>query len=179
MTDGFERLRLVLARAHAVGVGCHHWSLPEYGVPIEHLDLLGLAKAVRQRIPACEEHGCHLIESCRHRSLFADQGPGRGGRKFRLTPLGVETIDSTVELAERVGELPLARRILDVLSVAGPQTPFALYWRLLEPELQELAETGQPPVPPLSRPAVRFYLDLLLAAGWLREDALDGTLRTA
>ena len=177
--DGFERLRMVLERAEAVGVGCHYWSLPEYGVPIEHLELLGLARPVRQRIPACEEHGCHLLDSWRHRAVFADQVPGRAGRKFRLTPLGVGTIDSTAELAERVAELPLARRILDVLSDAGPLTGFALYWRLLEPELAELAETGQLPVPPPSRPAVRFYLDLLLAAGRVREDPRDGTLHVS
>ena len=176
--DGFDRLRMVLKRTAAVGIGCRHWSLPEYGVPIEHLELLGLASAIKSRIPTCEEHGCHLIESCGQRALFADQGPGRAGRKFRLTPLGVDTIASTAELAARVADFPLARRILDTLSETSPLTPFALYWRLLEPELEELAATGQPPVPPLSRPAVRFYLDLLLAAGNVCEDAVDGTLRT-
>lgn len=176
--NGFERLRLALRRARGLGVGCHYWSHAEYGVPAEHLQVLGLAKLVHSRIPTCEEHGCHLLETCRQRVLFADKGPGRGGRKFRLTPEGVRAADSTAELATRVRNLPLARRILEAVPPEHGISPFALYWCLLEPDLDELAQTGQHGVPRLSRPSVRFYLELLIAAGWLREEA-DGTLSQA
>ena len=177
--DGFERLRMVLRRASAVGVGCHYWCVPEFGVPVEHLEVLGLAKPIKTQVPKCEDHGCHLLDACRHRTMFADKAPGIAGRKFRLTPAGIDAAESTAELAAQIRERPLARRILDAVAAAPePLTGFALYWRLLEPELDEQAEMGQPPVPPLSRPAVRFYLDLLLAAGHVREDSVDGTLRT-
>jgi hypothetical protein len=180
MTDGFVRVRQVLRRAQASGVGCHYWSVPEYGTPVEHLELLGLAKTVKSRIPACEDHGCHLLESCRHRAVFAEARAGRSGRKFRLTALGVETIDSPAGLAERVAELPLARQILELVrSASEPLSAFTLYWRLLEPELEELAETGQIPTPKLTRASVRFYLDLLVEAGWLVEDREAGTFRPA
>ena len=179
MTDAFERLRAVLDRANAVGVGCHYWSQPEYGVPAEQLAELGLAKPINARIPTCEDHGCHLIQSCRHRVIFAEARPGRTGRKFRLTPEGARAAASTAELAARIREVPPARRILDAVSEAGPLSGFALYWRLLEPELDELARTGQRPDPPLGHPTVRLYLDLLIAAGWLREDPEDGTIRPA
>lgn len=178
MTDGFVRVRQALRRAQASGVGCHYWSVPEYGAPIEHLELLGLAKTIKSRIPACEDHGCHLLESCRHRAIFAEAQAGRSGRKFQLTALGVETIESPSRLAERVAELPLARQILDLVrSAPEPLGPFTLYWRLLEPELEELAETGQLPTPKLTRASVRFYLDLLVEAGWLAEDGEAGTFQ--
>ena len=176
MTDAFERLRAVLDRANAVGVGCHYWSQPEYGVPAEQLAELGLAKPINARIPTCEDHGCHLLQTCRHRVMFAEAQPGRAGRKFRLTSEGTSAAESTAELAARIGELPLARRILEAVADTGPLSGFTLYWRLLEPELAELAETGQLPAPRLSRPAVRFYLDLLIDAGRLREDPEDGTI---
>jgi hypothetical protein len=169
--EGFARLRLALKRANAVGVGCHYWSLAEYGAPVEQLELLGLAKSIKARVPTCEDHGCHLLETCRHRIVFAEARPGRSGRKFRLTPEGVAAIDSPAEIAARVAELPLARRILDMVAASPePITGFDLYWRLLEPELDELARTGEPAVHKLTRPAVRFYLDLLIASGWLLED---------
>ena len=177
--DAFERLRRVLERANAVGVGCHYWSLPEYGVPTEQVVELGLARPINTRIPTCEDHGCHLLATCRHRATFADAQPGRAGRKFRLTPEGVRAAESTRELADRLCEVPLARRILEAVSVAGALSPFALYWRLLEPELDELAETSQRPAARLSRPALRLYLDLLIAAGSLREDPAEGTVRSA
>ena len=176
--DGFERLRMVLRRASAVGVGCHYWCVPEYGVPVEHLEVLGLAKPIKTQVPKCEYPGCNLLDACRHRTMFADKAPGIAGRKFRLTPVGIGAAESTAELAAQIGERPLARRILDAVAAAPePLTGFGLYWRLLEPELEELAATGEEPVPRLSRPAVRFYLDLLIAAGWLREDPADGLIR--
>lgn len=177
--DAFERLRGVLARANAVGVGCHYWSLPEYGVPTEQVVELGLARPINTRIPTCEDHGCHLLATCRHRATFADAQPGRAGRKFRLAPEGVRAAESTAGLADRLCEAPLARRVLEAVSVAGALSPLALYWWLLEPELEELAETGERPAARLSRPALRLYLDLLIAAGWLREDPAEGTVRSA
>jgi hypothetical protein len=78
-------------------------------------------------------------------------------------------------LAQQVADQPLASQILALLTeAAGPTSWLTLYWRLLEPELVALEETGQRPTPPLSRPAVRLYLDLLIAAGLMIEDAEAG-----
>jgi hypothetical protein len=167
--EAFERLRGVLEVIQGVGVGCHYWTR-ERGVPADQLVELGLATSIRTRVPPCEEHGCHLLETCRQRILFAERGPGRAGRKVRLTEEGRAAAGSTAALAAHVAELPLARRVLDVLAEAGrPLSWFELYWRLLEPELDELAATGQPALPRLSRSGVRFALDMLRSAGAVDE----------
>lgn len=178
--DSFERLHLVLRRASAVGVGCQYWSAVEYGVPAAQLKELGLARLIGANVPTCEDHGCHLIDTCRHRVVFAEKRPGIANRKFRLTPEGVGAAESTAALAARLADVPLARRILDVLAEAGEGetlSGFDLYWRLLPPELDDLIESGQATGRRVSRPAVRFYLDLLIATGWLREDPLEGTIQ--
>ena len=177
--DAFSRLRAALASAlpgsHSGGVGCHYWTRPTLGVPVEQLEALGLVRIIRQRVPACEEHGCALLLTCRERSVFAERGPGIGRRKFRLTPLGSRAAVDASILAERIAEEPLARRILELLDgAARPTSWLELYWRLLEPELVELEETGQRQASPLSRPAVRFHLDLLVAAGLVLEVAGSG-----
>ena len=172
--EAFERLHGVLEVIQSVGVGCHYWTR-ERGVPADQLVELGLATSIKTRVPACEEHGCHLLETCRQRALFAERGPGRAGRKVRLTEEGLAAAGSTAALAAHVAELPLARRVLDVLAEAGcPLSPFDLYWRLLEPELDELAATGQPTLPRLSRPGVSFTLDMLRSAGAVEEGPEGG-----
>lgn len=177
--DAFGRLRLALASAlpggHAGGVGCHYWTRPTLGVPVDQLEGLGLVRIIRQRVPTCEEHGCALLLTCRERVVFAERGPGIGRRKFRLTPMGSQAVADPSVLAGQIAEQPLARRILEVLEGAPRRTSWLeLYWRLLEPELVELEETGHRPAAPLSRPAVRFHLDLLVAAGLVLEDAASG-----
>ena len=172
--DAFGRLRAALASAlpggHSGGVGCHYWTRPTLGVPADQLEALGLVRIIRQRVPACEEHGCALLLTCKERVVFAERGAGIGRRKFRLTPLGSQAAHDPAILAEQIAEQPLARRILDLLGGAAPPTSWLeLYWRLLEPELAVLEETGQRQASPLSRPAVRFHLELLVAAGLIVE----------
>jgi hypothetical protein len=179
--DAFGRLRAALASAvsggASGGVGCHFWTRPTLGVPADQLEVLGLVRIIRQRVPICEEHGCAIIATCKERIVFAERGPGIGRRKFRLTPLGAQAAAEPSVLAAQIAEQPLARRILDALVDAHGRTSWLeLYWRLLQSELDALAETGLRPAPPLSRSAVRFYLDLLVAAGLLSEDADTGTV---
>lgn len=172
--DAFSRLQAALSSAlpggHSGGVGCHYWTRPTLGVPVDQLEGLGLVRMIRQRIPTCEEHGCALLLTCKERAVFAERGPGIGRRKFRLTPLGSQAAIEPSILAEQIAEQPLARRILERLAgAAGPTSWLVLYWELLGPGLAELEETGQRPGAPLTRPAVRFHLDLLVAAGLLVE----------
>jgi hypothetical protein len=179
--DAFGRLRAALASAVAGGasdgVGCHYWTRSTHGVPADQLEVLGLATLIKTRIPACETHGCLIIATCKERVTFAENLPGRSRRKFRLTPLGVQATAEPSVLAAQIAEQPLARQILDLLAEDDPPAGWLdLYWRLLEPELAALAETGLRPDPPLTRPAVRFYLDLLVSAGLVSEDAEAGTV---
>ncbi len=179
--DAFGRLRAALASAVSGGpfggVGCHYWTRPTLGVPADQLEVLGLVRIIRSRVPTCEEHGCAIIASCKERVVFAERGPGIGRRKFRLTPLGTQAAAEPAVLAEQIAEQPLARRILDALAGAPGGTSWPeLYWRLLQPELDVLNETGQRTAPPLTRSAVRFYLDLLVAAGLASEDGVAGTV---
>jgi hypothetical protein len=176
--DALERLRAALASAEAAGVGCHFWSQPTLGVPVDQLEALGLVQTIKTRIPLCEDHGCAIIETCAERIRFAPGHPGRAGWKFRLTTSGREAIADPRLIAARLVEQPAPAQILKVLAeVEAPLGWLDLYWRLLAPELEALAETGQRPMPPLSRPAVRFFLDLLIATGLLTEDAGAGLVR--
>jgi hypothetical protein len=168
--DAFGRLGAALASAlpdgHSGGVGCHFWTRPMLGVPADQLEALGLVRIIRQRVPTCEEHGCALMLTCKERVVFAERGPGIGRRKFRLTPLGSQAAADPAILAQQIAEQPLARHILEMLDgTERPTSWLELYWCLLEPELAELEETGQRQGAPLSRPVVRFQLDLLEAAG--------------
>ena len=45
--DGLERLRAALASAEAAGVGCHFWSQPTLGVPVDQLEALGLVQTIK------------------------------------------------------------------------------------------------------------------------------------
>jgi hypothetical protein len=182
--DAFGRLRAALASAQAGGtsdgIGCHFWTNRTHGVPAEQLEALGLVTLIKSSVPVCEQHGCAIIETCSERITFAEGLPGRSRRKFKLTLLGSQAIDQPSVLAEQVTRQPLASRILDLLAEPEPpQGWLDLYWRLLEPELADLEETGQRPSPPLSRSAVRLYLDLLVTAGLLTEDTDAGTIRLA
>lgn len=179
--DAFGRLQAALASAleggDFGGIGCHYWTRPALGVPVEQLEGLGLVRVIRTSVPRCEDHGCAIIDTCAERVTFAERKPGIGRRKFRLTALGAQAAADASILAERIAEQPLARQILDVLTeAAGPVSWPDLYWRLLQPELTELEATGQRLAAPLTRPAVRFYLDLLVTAGLVAEDAAAGTL---
>ena len=179
LPDPLERLRAALASAAAGGesggIGCHFWTNSQYGVPVDQLHLLGLVVPIKTRIPLCEEHGCALLETCPQRAIFAQKQPGRASLKFRLTEPGSRAAVEPHLVAEQLAEQPIPSLILAALAEAGgPLNWLTLYWRLLEPELSALAETGQRPIPPLSRPAVRFYLDLLVAVGLLVEDPAAG-----
>jgi hypothetical protein len=179
--DAFGRLQAALASARpdgpSGGVGCHYWTRPTLGVPADQLELLGLVRIIRSRVPTCEEHGCAIIATCTERRVFAERGPGIGRRKFRLTPLGTRAAAEPSVLAEQIAEQPLARRILEAVREASePTSWFELYWRLLQPELDVLEASGLRPTPPVSRAAVRFYLDLLVTAGLISEDATSGVV---
>lgn len=183
----FERLRAALASAvpgggaGAGGIGCHFWIHPTLGIAVEQLEALGLVRTIRQRIPACEEHGCALLDACAWQRVFAEKQPGRSGRKFMLTALGSHALERPTVLAERVAEQPIARRILEVVREAGGALGWPeLYWRLLEPELAELDDPPETrPARRVDRAAVRFYLDLLVGAGLLTEDRAAGTVALA
>lgn len=175
--SAFVRLRAALVSADAGGdsggIGCDFWTRPTLGVPVDELEALGLVKTIQTRVPLCEEHGCAVIATCPARVIFAEKQAGRAGRKFRLTALGIGIAGEPTRLADRLSEQPVAGRILAALAEAGgPLGWMELYWRLLEPELETLAETGHRPAPALSRAAVRFYLDLSIAAGLLLEDSV-------
>ena len=179
--DAFGRLRAALASAlpggPSGGVGCHYWTRPTLGVPADQLEVLGLVKTITTRIPVCESHGCAIIATCTERITFADSKPGRSRRKFRLTPLGTSAAAERSVLAEQIAKQPLARRILEAVREASePTSWFELYWRLLQPELDVLEASGLRPTPPVSRAAVRFYLDLLVTAGLISEDATSGVV---
>ena len=175
-----DRIRAALRRAEAHGIGCDVWSVAEYGVSAEHLEALSVVVRIKQRIPTCEDHGCAWIETCEHRALFADGGPGRGGRKFKLTVLGERTVRDPEAVLASVQSLPLSDRIAEALgAVDGPLSPFDLYWRLCEPELAALAVDGMRPSPPITRRFVRFHLDLLTAVGLVAEDPAGGSVRLA
>jgi hypothetical protein len=182
--DAFGRLRAALSSAVAggesSGIGCHFWTRRTHGVPVEQLESLGLVTLIKTRIPVCEAHGCAIIATCSERITFAEGLPGRANRKFRLTVLGTQAAIESSILVEQIAEQPLARQILDLLAAHGASLGWLdLYWRLLEPEFADLEETGQRPTPPLSRSAVRFYLDLLVTAGLLAEDSIAGTVQRA
>jgi hypothetical protein len=179
--DAFGRLKAARASARpggpSGGVGCHYWTRPTLDVPADQLEALGLVRIIRSRVPVCEEHGCAIIATCNERTVFAERGPGIGRRKFRLTQLGTRAAAEPSVLAEQVAQQPLARRILEAVQEASePTSWFELYWRLLQPELDVLETTGLRPTPPLSRSAVRFYLDLLVTAGLVAEEATSGVV---
>jgi hypothetical protein len=176
-TNGLERLRHALASAEASGVGCHYWTQPTLGVPVDQLAAFGLVQTIKQRIPLCEDHACPIVETCAERAIFAEARPGRAGLKFRLTELGRQASADPALIVANLTQQPVPARILTLLTDAGqPMSSLDLYWRLLAPELETLAETGQRPTPPLSRPAARLFLDLLIAADLLVEDIQAGTL---
>ncbi len=170
-----ERIRAALRRAEAHGIGCDVWSSAEYGVTAEHLESLRVVALIKTRVPTCEDHGCAWIATCEHRANFAAGGPGRGGRKFKLTILGERTVRDPDAVLASVESLPLSDRIVEALS-DGPLSPFELYWRLCEPELATLAADGSRPSPPITRRFVRFHLDLLGAVGLVDEDVAAGTV---
>lgn len=178
--DAFGRLRAALVSAiDGGGVGCHHWTRPMYGAPVAQLEVFGLVKVIKTRVPLCEQHGCPAIATCEERAAFAAKKGGIGNFKFRLTALGGQAISEWGVLARQVAAQPLAGAILAELvasSASAPATWLDLYWRLLQPELTMIEETGQRPALPLSRIAVRLYLDLLIAAGLVAEDAAAGTV---
>ena len=178
--DAFGRLRAALASAgEGGGVGCHFWTRPTFGVPAAQLEALGLVKIIKTRVPICEAHGCAAIETCSERVSFVERKGGIGNWKFRLTVLGEQAVAQADVLARQVAAQPLADAILAALAGTGKNTPTswpALYWRLLEPELTLIEETGQRPSPPVSRSSVRLYLDLLIAAGLVQEDPAAGTV---
>lgn len=173
--DAFERLRAALASAGPTGIGCHFWTHPTLGVHAEHLEALGLVTTIRTRIPLCHDHGCAILDTCAERITFAEARAGRARRKFKLTQPGIQVLSDGALLRDLIAEQPLASRIVEVLAEAGGSLGWLeLYWRLLEPELAVLDETGTRPAPALTRSAVRFYLDLLVAAGIVQEDAQAG-----
>jgi hypothetical protein len=172
-----ERIAAALRRAQGYGFGCDVWAASEYGLTVAQLVALEVVVPVKTKIPACEDHGCDWIAACAHRALFADRGPGRAGRKFTLTLRGERAVEDPDALLAWVESLPLSERIVQALATAdGPLSPFELYWRLLEPQLATLDAGEKPDDLPLTRPFVRFHLDLLLAVGLVRE-ADDGSLR--
>jgi hypothetical protein len=171
-----ERIRAVLSLADSHGVGCHYWSEPEYGVPVAQLEALGLAKAINAGIPRCEFHGCHIIETCAFRINFAEARSGRAGRKFTVSKRGLEAMLASERLATCIDDHPLAQRIRSSLS-AGPLSWLELYWRVIEPDLAAIGEGGNPTIP--TRRDVRFCLDLLIAAGLVAEDEIEGSAQLA
>ncbi len=178
ITNPVGRIRAALGRAQAHGVGCDVWSAREYGLNAEHLEALGVVARIKTRVPTCEDHGCAWLDTCEQRPLFAAGGPGRGGRKFKLTILGERTVRDPDAVLASVESLPLSDRILGTLRAADEAlSPFDLYWRLCEPELAALAGDGTRPSPPITRRFVRFHVDLLIAVGLVTEDPVDTTLR--
>src|SRR4051794_34342341 len=130
------------------GIGCHYRLRVEGGLGVGHLAALGLVRPIRQRIPDCDEHACPLRADCRFARLFTEGAAGRSGKKYRLAPLGEGALrDATIlrQVGEAARELPLARRVLAVLSEADrPLTIFALNTALLDQSLAALAEDGDP-----------------------------------
>ncbi|MDP9374468.1 MAG: hypothetical protein M3Q65_18865 [Chloroflexota bacterium] len=173
MTNGMEPLRAALAGV-GMGVGCHYRLRAEGGLTVEVLDRLGLVKPIRQRIPNCDEHACPLRAGCRFAPSFAEERPGRSGRKFRLTPLGeAATRDDAIlrQVAAAVSELPLSRRILAALATAGGTlTVFALDTALLGESLAALAADGDPGPAGFSRGDLAAGLTLLAALDLIAYD---------
>jgi hypothetical protein len=170
------RIHAVLSLADSHGVGCHYWSESEYGVPVAQLEALGLASTIGTGIPRCELHGCHIIETCAFRVIFAEARSGRAGRKFTVSERGLEVMLAPERLATAIDSYPLAQRIRSTLA-AGPLSWLELYWRLLEPDLAAIANGKHCPRP--TRREVRFCLDLMIAAGLVAEDEGVGSLRLA
>jgi hypothetical protein len=162
------------------GVGCHYRLRAEGGLGVGLLAALGLVRPIRQRIPDCQEHACPLRGDCPFARLFAEGAAGRSGKKYRLAPLGEAALrDATIlrQVGEAARALPLARRVLAVLSeTGGPLTIFALNTALLDQSLAALAEDGDPGEAAFDRGELAGLLALLTNLGAIAYDGYQVAL---
>ncbi len=155
------------------GVGCQYRLCAGGFVGVGTLAALTLIKPIRQRIPACDEHGCPLRADCRFARTFSEGAAGRSGKKFRLTPLGERARrDPAIrrQVADAALGLPLAGRILATLAAHGPQTIFTLNTALLDESLAALARDGTAGEAAFERGELADGLTLLGALGALVYD---------
>ncbi|MDW8060212.1 MAG: hypothetical protein RMK01_09070 [Thermomicrobium sp.] len=129
----------VLGRLAALGrraVVCVHQA--ELGAPgalpagvLLVLGAIGVVEPLRQRIPACEEHGCELLPRCPFAADFAhgDRSGSRrpkGGRKFRVPDATLAYAESPGRLREMLPAHPVARWLAERFAARSEWTRFEL-----------------------------------------------------
>jgi hypothetical protein len=171
------------------GVGCEHWTVPDYGVPVALLVDLGLASPIKTRVPCCAEHGCRYLGRCAYEAEFEPAGAAasstapsparapRAGRKFRLTAAGHRALTAPLDLAAALAALPLTDLLLAELA-GGERTLFALVGALVERVRQAIAAGAAPEAARVpTRPYLRAVLELLVEQGVLEWDPTTDTVR--
>ncbi len=182
--DLAARIVEALARAQGFGVGCAFWLEPEFDLSLEVLSNAGLVKPFRQRVPPCEEHGCHLLGRCpeedRFRHVEDMDREGVSNRKFRLTQEGLDLLagrrDAMEAMRRAATASDLASAALRIIARSGREGigSLELLGRLLREQEQHLEAHGEVPFE-LDRWELGQWLKLMEAAGLVRAD--DGFRR--
>lgn len=121
------RIRQALALAQSHEVGCQFWLEPEFQVSLDILKEAGLVAPIRQGVPSCDDHGCHLKGRCSEEARFQrseDIYPeGISGIKFRLTEAGHRLLNGLQDdldlFRTAVANSPLASAALRVIAQRG------------------------------------------------------------
>jgi hypothetical protein len=168
------RILEALARTQRYGVGCGFWLEPELDLSVDILRQAGLISPIRQRVPSCHEHGCHLLGRCQEEIRFQQgedlERQGIAGRKFRLTEAGGRLANGDGDLSEAfraaVADSPLCSAVLLILVQRGSRglTSLELLGELLRIQEQDLEAHGRVPFQ-LSRWELGRWLKLMEAVG--------------
>ncbi len=175
-----DRIQAALGRARERGIGCQFWLEPEFNLSLGVLVQAGLVSPIRQRVPPCHEHGCHLLGRCPEEQRFqrsedADRPEGIAGKKFKLTERGNNLVDNAGDpwdfLRNAIAESPLCVAVLQIMAEKGPQGVGSLEMvaQLIRLHHQCL-EKGQDPPFALDRWQLGQWLSLMEGAGLIRSD---------
>lgn len=84
-----ENLINILQDLSSKEIGCTYEIKNQFGVSLNPLEILGLVKIIRTKIPPCDDH-CQLSNDCKWMPIF---GKKRSKSKFRLTKDGESLLE--------------------------------------------------------------------------------------
>ena len=169
-----ERIRFHLANLPG-DIGCRHLARDRDGFDARLIVLLGLAKPIVQKVPACVSHGCPLRGTCAFEPDFDPEASrNKSGVKYRPTPDGMVAAGNPSLIGERIVALPLAARVMTLLRT-GPLSPFSLHAGLHGIGFGVGLDASGAPLEPISRPALGLIIETLAALGHVAIDDIAGT----